>query len=161
MVPLMRCRKCGAKTARRICKCGSTELELMTVLNSPAANTVKYESLVRLCASEAMRKQGVAMMQGLLRLSITAYFQIAAARLCKKHVTTDGLLAASAAGWHDCKKLHDGDYHGQRPDVDNIQKAIMDACNQVVWPDDSAVCQITAEKRWSSQPRCEVTVCGL
>ena len=54
MVPLMRCRKCGAKTARRMCRCGSTELELMTVLNSPDSNTVKYESLVRLMAQAGL-----------------------------------------------------------------------------------------------------------
>ena len=158
MVPLMRCRKCGAKTARRMCRCGSTELELMTVLNSPASNTVKYESLVRLCASTAMQEQGVGIMAGLLRLHIVAYFQIAETRLCKKHTKTDGLLAASADGWHDCKKLHDGDYHGQRPDADNIAKSICDGCNQVVWPDDSAVAVMQIEKRWSQQPRCEVEV---
>jgi len=162
MVPLMRCRKCGAKTARRMCRCGSTELELMTVLNSPAANTVKYESLVRLCASTAMAEQGVSIMAGLLRLEIVAYFQIAETRLCKRpHREPEEVLTPEQRASWNCKKLHDGDPHGQRPDADNIAKSICDGCNQVVWPDDSAVAVMQIEKRWSVQPRCEVVVCSM
>lgn len=164
MVPLMRCRKCQAKTARRICRCGSTELELMTVMNAPASNTVKYESLVRLCASEAMSQQGITQpMAGLLRLEIVAYFQIGASRLCKKH-TWAGIQLVDLVSREpalSCKKLHEGDYHGQRPDADNIAKSICDGCNQVVWPDDSAVATLQIEKQWSVQPRCEVTVCCM
>ena len=137
----------------------------MTVLNSPASNTVKYESLVRLCASTAMQEQGVGIMAGLLRLNIVAYFQIPESRLCKKHgpgaiIETDVDLSKVdvAAIKRDCRKLHDGNYHGQRPDADNIAKSICDGCNQVVWPDDSAVAVMQIEKRWSQQPRCEVEV---
>jgi len=37
--------------------------------------------------------------------------------------------------------------HQQKPDLDNLIKALADAC----YKDDSAIWQITAEKRWASK----------
>ena len=158
MVPLLLCPKCGKQTTSRQCRCGNRNLEFRTVFNSPETKTKNYESSVRLFASTAMQEQGVSIMAGLLRLNIVAYFQIPESRLCKKHQRRDDLPAVGQVDPLDCKKLHEGDPHGQRPDADNIAKSICDGCNQVVWPDDSAVAVMQIEKRWSQQPRCEVEV---
>ena len=36
--------------------------------------------------------------------------------------------------------------HTVRPDVDNLQKALMDALNEVAWLDDSQVCSVGSRK---------------
>lgn len=45
-----------------------------------------------------------------------------------------------------------------KPDVDNIEKAICDALNKVVWKDDAQVCDVVKSKRYSEQPGVRVTV---
>ena len=49
------------------------------------------------------------------------------------------------------KDLRDGDYHRQKPDLDNLVKCI-DAWNGVLWDDDSQVVVIKASKSWTSEP---------
>ncbi len=40
-------------------------------------------------------------------------------------------------------------WHTKRPDLDNIEKAVMDACTKAkLWHDDSQVCQKYTEKRY-------------
>ena len=47
----------------------------------------------------------------------------------------------------------------KRPDIDNLAaKAALDACNGVVWRDDSQVVDMTLMKRYSLKPRIEITV---
>lgn len=36
-----------------------------------------------------------------------------------------------------------------KPDIDNYMKAIFDACNGIVWQDDSLVVKVTASKMWA------------
>jgi Holliday junction resolvase RusA-like endonuclease len=53
--------------------------------------------------------------------------------------------------------------HTQKPDVDNLQKAVLDALTQVgAWEDDSQVVAITASKGWSLgamlPPGCSITI---
>lgn len=45
-----------------------------------------------------------------------------------------------------------------KPDVDNVEKIILDALNKIAWHDDSQVVQLTAEKQYSDTPRVVVTV---
>ena len=45
-----------------------------------------------------------------------------------------------------------------RPDLDNYQKAILDACNGIVYQDDAQVCMIVAAKIYSREERVEVNV---
>jgi Holliday junction resolvase RusA-like endonuclease len=42
-----------------------------------------------------------------------------------------------------------GDYHTQRPDLDNVVKAITDSLNGVAYDDDSQVAVIEATKVWA------------
>lgn len=43
-----------------------------------------------------------------------------------------------------------------RPDLDNCVKSITDGLNGVIYVDDSAICRIDAEKRYSVEPRVEL-----
>ena len=53
--------------------------------------------------------------------------------------------------WSKAKKLkHDGQPKTQKPDVDNIAKAILDGLKDI-WPDDAVVWQLFVEKIWGQQ----------
>lgn len=41
-------------------------------------------------------------------------------------------------------------YHAQRPDVDKLARAILDACTGQIWRDDSQVCGLNVTKRWTT-----------
>ena len=43
------------------------------------------------------------------------------------------------------------DNHTQKPDLDNLCKAVLDALNGICWADDSQVCQIRASKAWRTE----------
>ncbi|WP_025727740.1 RusA family crossover junction endodeoxyribonuclease [Heyndrickxia ginsengihumi] len=45
-----------------------------------------------------------------------------------------------------------------KPDVDNYVKGIKDACNQVIWKDDSQVVDLHVSKFYSEKPRVEVKI---
>lgn len=45
-----------------------------------------------------------------------------------------------------------------KPDVDNVSKAILDACNGVLWRDDSQVVEMHLAKRYGPEPQVVVTV---
>lgn len=48
--------------------------------------------------------------------------------------------------------------HSSAPDLDNLQKMVYDCFNQVVWVDDSLVCEANARKEYSENPRTEIIV---
>ena len=50
--------------------------------------------------------------------------------------------------------------HTQRPDFDNVLKAVTDGMNGIIFNDDSQVCRMGEDsgKFWSDSPRVEVTV---
>ena len=45
-----------------------------------------------------------------------------------------------------------------RPDADNLIKAVMDACNLILWKDDAQATDVAFKKRYSTEPRVEMTV---
>ncbi|WLR50054.1 RusA family crossover junction endodeoxyribonuclease [Bacillus tianshenii] len=45
-----------------------------------------------------------------------------------------------------------------KPDVDNYVKGIKDACNKVIWKDDSQVVELQVSKWYSEKPRVEILV---
>ena len=134
-LPLKKCRRCGANTVKRQCRCGSYEFEFLTNIESTPTNTRLYQNLVRMAAEEAMH--GSPMLSGPLRLEATFYFQIPESRK---------------------KKLRENDPHTQRPDVSNCIKSVEDACNTVIYADDCLLAEITGRKRWSERARTEVEI---
>ncbi len=45
-----------------------------------------------------------------------------------------------------------------KPDTDNYTKAVLDACNGIIWRDDSQIVDIHAGKYYSDNPRVEIRV---
>jgi Holliday junction resolvase RusA-like endonuclease len=45
-----------------------------------------------------------------------------------------------------------------RPDIDNLQKSLFDALNEIVWNDDSQVCACLATKFYAEKPSITVYV---
>lgn len=48
--------------------------------------------------------------------------------------------------------------HAQKPDIDNLLKAVMDALSGVAWVDDSQVWMVRASKWWSSSGAVAVSI---
>lgn len=105
--------------------------------------TRDYEKRVREAGSLAM--QGGEPLTGPLALELVAFMPI-------------------AASWHWTKRqaARDGEiYPTSRPDLDNIEKAITDALNGVVYADDSQIVQVTKAKAYGENPRVFVRVVSL
>lgn len=138
-VPLLKCKQCHRQSSARPCRhCGSGEMDFITSFVTTDKDVKLYESLVTLTASNAMREAGVEKMEGSIAISTVFFFPIAKTRE---------------------KKLAEGDWHTQKPDADNCQKALVDSCKQVLFADDCLVAKMSIEKRWtSSTPRAVVVV---
>lgn len=48
--------------------------------------------------------------------------------------------------------------HLNKPDLDNLQKMVYDCFNQIVWEDDSIVCECYSRKEYSEIPRTEILI---
>lgn len=46
----------------------------------------------------------------------------------------------------------------RKPDVDNIEKAVLDALNGIAYKDDVRVCRTSCSKFYGAEPRLEITV---
>lgn len=46
----------------------------------------------------------------------------------------------------------------KKPDLDNLAKAALDACNGIVWRDDALICSLLVKKRYATNPRLELTI---
>lgn len=56
-----------------------------------------------------------------------------------------------------CKK----DYHTQRPDIDNLEKAILDGLNKIAFVDDCQVVEMKSKKVFSDTDKILITVTEL
>lgn len=66
---------------------------------------------------------------------------------------------APPPSWSGKKRAaHMGQPHTQKPDLDNIGKAICDGLNRVAFADDSQVCAVQWSKTWGEDEKTEVTV---
>jgi Holliday junction resolvase RusA-like endonuclease len=54
-----------------------------------------------------------------------------------------------------------GQYHTKRPDLDNLEKFIVDSMNGIVFKDDSQIALSSTMKIYGLEPRTEITVKGL
>jgi len=101
--------------------------------------TVSYESAVRSAAKTAFTSP----ITGPVRLDIVAVFCPAASWSKKRR-------AAAMGGWHT-----------QKPDRDNIEKAIKDALNGIAFLDDAQVANGSCQKIWGERAEARVTVTPL
>lgn len=106
--------------------------------------TARYENLVKLAAEAAMIATRYSVLEGPLELRVFAVRSIPASWSGKKQrLAQAGELIPTT-----------------KPDLDNIVKAVKDACNKVVWRDDSQVVDLVAKKRYGTAPRVEVEIWG-
>lgn len=103
--------------------------------------TVSYEGLIALAAQTAMA--GRPLMEGPLRVSLWATLSIPKSAPAKRRAAM----------------LADQIQPTKKPDFDNILKAIGDACNQVVFHDDSQITRMgESGKRYGAVPGLTVTI---
>ncbi len=96
--------------------------------------TAAYENLVTLEAQRVMA--GRAPFQEPVDVEVTATLRI----------------PASASKRRQAAMLLGSELPLKLPDLDNILKAVLDGCNQVVFADDKQVVGLTAHKRFGSTP---------
>lgn len=72
--------------------------------------------------------------------------------ILKKAVKLDLLFCFKKA--KSCKK----DYHTQRPDIDNLEKAILDGLNKTAFEDDCQVVEMKSKKVFSDTDKILITV---
>jgi Holliday junction resolvase RusA-like endonuclease len=56
------------------------------------------------------------------------------------------------------KDLKVGDWHTQRPDLDNLVKSYKDALNEFAYDDDAQVVEIIASKKWANEDYVELEI---
>ena len=100
--------------------------------------TKSYENMIK---NEYLSKYGYSnKLDGPLEAQINAYFSIpkSSTKTLKK------------------KMLNNQHKHTNKPDIDNVQKAILDALNGIAYNDDSQIVKITGQKFYSDAPRIEL-----
>ncbi|MFC7783327.1 RusA family crossover junction endodeoxyribonuclease [Rossellomorea sp. GCM10028870] len=98
-----------------------------------------FKKYVKLVAAENRPKK---LLEGPLQLFIRVY------KPTLKNFSQKKLAAAESGELRPLTK----------PDVDNYVKGIKDACNQILWKDDSQVVELLASKWYSEDPRIEIMV---
>ncbi len=96
--------------------------------------TVAYEGLVAHAAHQAM--DGGALIDQAVHVFMTITCQVPASWSKKKQ---------AAALLQQIRPT-------TKPDIDNVEKAIFDGCNGVVWRDDVCVVSVIKEKRYGATP---------
>ena len=104
--------------------------------------TVSFERQV----AEIARPEFPAPFEGAVKLRVVAVFQI------PKSWTKKRKAEAAQDG---------GAFHTQRPDGDNLLKAIKDGLNRIAWVDDCQVADVRCVKRWGEQAATFVQVEAL
>lgn len=103
------------------------------------AQTVSFENTVRGYGLEHFKEP----LTGPIRLIVWATFQ-------------------PAKSWSKKKTAeHLGRYHTQKPDADNVVKAISDGLNRIAFADDSQIADVQVRKVWGPEARTVVTVEAL
>ncbi len=104
------------------------------------AKTRKYETHVRLAAQQAM--EGRAPLDGPVTVSMVAWLPIPTSWSKKRQRMAErGAIAPT-----------------KRPDVENILKSALDACNGIVFRDDSQAVDVRAVKAYAAKPRLDIRV---
>ena len=104
------------------------------------AKTRAWETYAGLCARGAMA--GLEPLSGPLWCSIAAYLAIPRSwPAWKRNAALEGEILPTG-----------------KPDLDNLAKAAMDACNEIVWRDDAQMTMICLTKVYSDDPRVRIEV---
>ena len=104
--------------------------------------TVAYEGLISLQATLAMR--GRPAIEGPVEVRIRTYYAIPkATSKSNALLMREGFIAPA----------------NKKPDIDNVAKSVMDGCSKgICFADDTQVVTLTCTKRYSDEPRVEVSI---
>jgi Holliday junction resolvase RusA-like endonuclease len=101
--------------------------------------TISFEQTVRTCASQVITEP----LEGPVKVEILATFE-------------------PAKSWSKKKTAeHLNKSHMQRPDLDNIEKAICDGLNRTAFADDGQIAEMHSRKVWGPRAQTVVTVEAL
>ena len=104
--------------------------------------TKNYEALVKMMASQEMNKQNLNPLDCPLFVTIKAYYTIPESWSKKKKALAEsGNLLPTV-----------------KPDLDNVEKSILDGCQGIVFIDDKQVVEVLKRKMYSTRPRVEVII---
>ena len=106
--------------------------------------TKNYETLVK---ELFFHKYGSIMLMGNIKATITAYFGLNKEDYGKKGLNKKGL-----------DKLSGAIRPTKKPDIDNIEKIILDSLNGIAYKDDSQVVESNTSKHYAEKPRVEVVL---
>jgi Holliday junction resolvase RusA-like endonuclease len=102
--------------------------------------TALYENWVKLCCQQAM--EGRLPLTGALHVSLTFVMPIPKSYSKRdKAAISEGLLLPA-----------------KKPDIDNLEKAVLDGANGVLWRDDAQVVSKTAQKRYGDVPKTIISI---
>jgi Holliday junction resolvase RusA-like endonuclease len=124
-----------ARSATRKGKGGRTFIAHIT-----PEKTANYESLIALAGHQAMA--GAPPLEQACAVRLEIYVPVPASWSKKKQA----------------RALSGEVLPTTKPDIDNVEKAIFDGLNGVIWKDDVQVTDVIKKKRYSDTPRVEVTV---
>lgn len=113
-------------------------MEFLAATNYTPKGTQMFENRIAVAAHEAMVKAGNGgLLSGPLTLEVRAFFAIPESRK---------------------RKLREGDKHAQKPDGDNVLKAVCDGINKVLIVDDALISDVCIHKFWGEVPRIEISI---
>jgi Holliday junction resolvase RusA-like endonuclease len=115
------------------------------VVHYTPAKTRSYEALVALAAHQAMAGRVPWPRESFLECWIRAFLAPPASWSARKR--------NQALSAYVCPT--------GKPDLDNIIKAVLDACNGILWVDDSSILRLTAMKEYAEIPELCVSVRDL
>lgn len=108
--------------------------------NSSKSST--YKQMIKIHAKNAMNKAHKSMTERPLKVSITFVFAPPKSYTKKK-----------------LKAIEEGAlYYTKRPDLDNLAKTILDACNNVVYKDDSQVVTLSLNKEYGHADHVKINI---
>jgi Holliday junction resolvase RusA-like endonuclease len=105
-------------------------------------STAAYEEQVRRCARQVMHM-------------LPPWID------CPLRLDIDVWLPIPASWSADRRKAASGHYHANRPDADNIAKAISDALNGIAYGDDGQIAELMIAKRYGPTPCAVVRLFSL
>ncbi|PRP70998.1 hypothetical protein BUE93_08550 [Chromobacterium amazonense] len=128
-----------ARSATRIGKGADGQAKTITRHYTPA-KTANYEALVSWIAKQAIGNQPL--LTGPVDVVMRIFLPVPASWSQRRRaLALAGLVLPTV-----------------KPDIDNIEKAVYDALNKVVWQDDVLVCDVLKSKRYAEQPGVKVTI---
>lgn len=128
--------------------------------------TAGYEALVAATASNAMRAENSIRWGEMYGFGLASAMRVGDGKLLAGPLEAVlEMRIPIPASWskaHKAAALAGTELPTSKPDIDNVAKAILDACNGVVFRDDAQVVMLAATKAFSDEPGVRVVIreCG-